>query len=330
MCRYTLHKVSYPYVMPNSCHIRFIIAFYYFLGITITKVNGPLKSKPTPNSPPTNTSSSQYSNVPPVSKSGVIVVDTEKLIQQSITANANKKNKKKNKKKQSQEVSDSTTTTTTTSTDKASTVKSDSKSTMVTLKNPIFHTLQTKLVEKSDIPIPYNEQASITKGENGMVTIRRPRCLQLPIEKEPSMTEFLSELKPVIAPETSKVSEVEKKDKFLPNNINNHISSAKSAQKENGIKEVPYSNSVYSDGSGSYTATSDTARIGLSAHDILWGLPGIEITKVNKNAVNNDAENKKSCQTADVSIIPTGGSSNNIGEKFNFDKDDWPFGMFIF
>ncbi|KRT83352.1 hypothetical protein AMK59_4399 [Oryctes borbonicus] len=302
-------------------------------GITITKVNGPLKCKPAPNSPSTANAPAQYPNVPPVSKSGVIVVDTEKLIQQSLSANANKKNKKKKHKKQTQENHSHNTGA-------SSTAKSDPKPTMVTLKNPIFHTLQTKLVEKSDIPlIPFNEQASITKGENGMVTIRRPRCLQIPIEKEPSMGEFLSELKPVITPEVKNIPEAENKGKSLPNtnaNYNsNHINAASGVHTENSVKDPlystpPNSNSIYGESSASFVHTnaSDTSKSGLSAHDILWGLPGIEITKVNKNSSSTDGENKKSCQTADVSIIPTGGSSSNNAEKFNFDKDDWPFGMF--
>ncbi|GJQ65730.1 hypothetical protein Trydic_g11915 [Trypoxylus dichotomus] len=298
-------------------------------GITITKVNGPLKCKPTSNSSSTANTSSQYPNVPPVSKSGVIVVDTEKLIQQSLTANANKKNKKKKNKKQTHENHGSNTGT-------AAGAKSSSKPPMVTLKNPIFHTLQTKLVEKSDAPAsPFNEQASITKGENGMVTIRRPRCLQIPIEKDSSMSDLLGDLKPVIGADLSSIPDTENRDKYIPltnPNINtNHINKSNGGQIENGMKEPtflsPYvSNSVYGEGAAYvHTNTSDASKSGLSAHDILWGLPGIEITKVNKGFSSNDGENKKSCQTADVSIIPTGGSSNNIGEKFNFDKDDWPF-----
>ncbi|KAK9758806.1 FAM193 family C-terminal [Popillia japonica] len=262
-------------------------------GITITKVNGPIKCKPTPASPTANTGP-QYPTVPPVSKSGVIVVDTEKLIQKSISANVNKKTKKKKNKKQQQQQQqqvtkepphDSVNTVATTN-------KGDSKPpTMVTLKNPIFHTLQTQLVEKRDIPaMPFNEQASITKGENGMVTIRRPRCLQLPIEKEPSMNDFLGELRPTVAPNTTVIPDTESKERI---------------EADSTVSAGPKS--------------------GLSAHDILWGLPGIEITKVNKNATGSDAESKKSCQAADVSIIPTGGGTSNPGEKFNLDRDDWPF-----
>jgi hypothetical protein len=68
------------------------------LGITITKVDGPMTDR---NYKAANIESPPYNSNIPVSKSGVIVVDTEKLIKQSsVTTNG------------------TTTTTTTTSTEK--------------------------------------------------------------------------------------------------------------------------------------------------------------------------------------------------------------------
>nr|XP_023029232.1 uncharacterized protein LOC111517343 isoform X2 [Leptinotarsa decemlineata] len=59
-----------------------------------------------------------------------------------------------------------------------------------------------------------------------------------------------------------------------------------------------------------------------NAQAILSGLPGIEITKVIKKVPTTETEVSKSCQTAQVSIMP----SPNCGEKFNFEKDDWMYG----
>lgn len=71
-----------------------------------------------------------------------------------------------------------------------------------------------------------------------------------------------------------------------------------------------------------HASFSDNNRISsLNAQEILSGLPGIEITKVDKRNVRSENDNKKSCQAADVSIIPT-----NNSDKFNFDKDDWHYG----
>lgn len=232
-----------------------------------------------------------YQNVP-VNKSGVIVVETEKLIQQSLTNNVNKKNKKKKNRKTESKSGNCGQAVLTTDVGPKKEMKPPK---MVTLKNPIFHNLRSRLTEKVEGPmICRNEQASITKGENGMVTIRRPRCIQLPLENESPMSEFLNELMPVIRSEVPTT--------YTPNSSNFSC-----ADKKNTSSKI-------------HSSITNETRKALSAHDILWGLPGIEITKVNKNGpADNDA--KKSSQTADVSIIPTNG-----GEKFNFDKDDWPFG----
>lgn len=277
-------------------------------GITITKVNGPLVSKQSKtgsekisnNGTSNSNNTSSGHQIPSVSKSGVIVVDTEKLIQQSMNA-SNGKNRKKKKKKQQDDCNirqneDSNSST---------------KPRMVTLKNPIFHSLQTKLIEKNEIPtIPCNEQASITKGENGMVTIRRPRNLQLPIENESPMTDFLAEIKPVlnsdaVSEKRSNLINVKQKHHF---NLNNNI--RESCQFSTDVKECEIKN-------------KNNKPSVLNAHDILWDLPGIEITKVNRNS---NTEFKRREQTADVSIIPT--STN--GEKFYFDKDDWHYGKVLY
>lgn len=258
-----------------------------FLGITITKVNGPIVNKTCKTNG--SVSTHPYQSVP-VNKSGVIVVETEKLIQQSMTNNVGKKNKKKKNKT----ISNSNTQPLTLNNDTI--IKKDTKPPkMVTLKNPIFHNLRSRFIDKANSPILTctNEQASITKGENGMVTIRRPKCIQIPIENESPMSEFLNELKPVVHSDIS------------TSYAKNSVSFPYKDEKSNEIHTI--------------ISQSDKQK-SLSAHDILWGLPGIEITKVNKtNCFENEV--KKANQTADVSIIPTGGN-----EKFNFDRDDWPFG----
>ena len=275
----------------------------------------------------TTTVQTQFQNVP-VSKSGVIVVDTEKLMKQSSIGSTSKKNKKKkNKNKQLEKVPDNIV---------QHNKDSDVKPAMVTLKNPIFHTLQTKLNDKNDLPIiPYDERASITQGENGMVTIRRPRCLQLSGENDSPMTDFLNEFKPAIGSKTSPLrrgipKDVETKSKYPRSNSHADLSKKhtwlKNACDINFEQKSDYN--IYNgiNPGSNVRATVLENKNNLSPHDILWGLPGIEITKVNKNATNSNLE-KKSCLTADVSIIPTRNSSTT-GEKFNFDKDDWQFGNF--
>lgn len=241
-------------------------------GITITKVDGPVANKSKVTAPTSNIQTSQNSRVP-MSKSGVIVVDTEKLIQQSSSAVSNKKRKKKGKKDNTQEQKNSGSGTT------------KSAPSMITLKNPIFHTLQTTLASKvtekliPEVPVmPCNQQASIIKNDNGMVTIRSPR-LQQSLANGTSIPNLLSELKPVIGPEVTTC----------------------------------------------HTSFNENSRISsLNAQEILSGLPGIEITKVDKRYTKSEHDMKKSCQAADVSIIPT--INGNINDKFSFDRDDWHYG----
>lgn len=234
---------------------------------------------------PVNIPAQPQNSKVPVSKSGVIVVDTEKLIQQSTAILTNKKKKKKTKKGNSTQDQQKTPGGNTKQTE-------HSGQSMVTLKNPIFHTLQTTLANKvsenlvPEIPvIPCNQQASIIKNENGMVTIRSPRLQQSMANGTP-IPNLLTELKPVIGPDVS----------------------------------TPYLQTCHA-------SFSDNSRISSrNAQEILSGLPGIEITKVDKRAPKSENEAKKACQAADVSIIPTSNNNMNGGEKFNFDKDDWHFG----
>uniref|UniRef100_A0A1Y1NCD2 FAM193 C-terminal domain-containing protein n=1 Tax=Photinus pyralis TaxID=7054 RepID=A0A1Y1NCD2_PHOPY len=243
-------------------------------GITITKIEGPPTNRNCKNANNTSsTAANQNPNVP-VSKSGVIVVDTEKLIQQSITATANKKNKKKNKKKRDGKQPEVP----------AKHNQNGSEPSMVTLKNPIFHTLQTALCNKvtdtNDLSMyPANQQASIFKNENGMVTIRSPR-LQNNFENGSPISNFLTDLKPMFGPEVP--------SSYIP------------------MCQTNFENKSF------------------NAQEILSGLPGIEITKVDKNSTRNESEHKRSSQPAEVSIIPTNSGANGT-DKFNFDKDDWPF-----
>lgn len=257
-------------------------------GITITKVDGPVanRNRMTPpahhthhhhhqssNNIHNSTSHHHQSSRVPMSKSGVIVVDTEKLIQQSAAIISNKKRKKKNKKEKAAEQKDGCN-----GADKAA-------PSMITLKNPIFHTLQTTLANKvteklaPEVPVmPCNQQASIIKNDNGMVTIRSPR-LQQSLNSGTPIPNLLTELKPVIGPELTTC----------------------------------------------HTSFSDNSRISsLNAQEILSGLPGIEITKVDKKNTKVENDTKKSCQAADVSIIPT--TNGNFNDKFSFDRDDWHYG----
>ncbi|XP_044256966.1 uncharacterized protein LOC123006505 [Tribolium madens] len=224
-------------------------------GITITKVDGPMTDR---NYKATNIESPPYSSNIPVSKSGVIVVDTEKLIKQS-SATTSKKNRRKRNKKQRELPQ-----------------PAPSKPSMVTLKNPIFQNMQPRHEAEimPDMSGGQCQQASIFKNENGMVTIRSSR-LQQSLNSGAPMPSLLPDLKPVLGPEVP----------------TSYMSSC----------NFP-----------------EFSRISpFNAQEILSGLPGIEITKVDKNATKNDLESKKTCHTAEVSIIPA-----NNSEKFHFDKDD--------
>ncbi|RZC36164.1 uncharacterized protein BDFB_000175, partial [Asbolus verrucosus] len=237
-------------------------------GITITKVDGPMTDR---NYKTSNIENPPYNSNIPVSKSGVIVVDTEKLIKQSSvtsingTTAASKKNRRKRNKKQ-RELQNG-----------VQAVPTSNKPSMVTLKNPIFQNMQNNRHEPEMIPDLGGgqcQQAAIFKNENGMVTIRSSR-LQQSLNSGSPMPNLLPDLKPVLGPEVPTT----------------YMSSCN---------------------------FSEFSRISpFNAQEILSGLPGIEITKVDKNSTKNDLDNKKSCHTAEVSIIPA-----NNSDKFNFDKDD--------
>ncbi|XP_017769806.1 PREDICTED: stress response protein NST1-like [Nicrophorus vespilloides] len=247
-------------------------------GITITKVNGPLAARKTPNVQ----STAEYNGVP-VSKSGVIVVDTEKLIQQS----SGKKTKKKKKKSQEQQQQQMRQDNCNNRCNRRN--EPIDEADMVTLKNPIFQKLQNKIVNKPPDAVPpiidMNEQATISKGANGMVTIRRPRPMTL--QNESPISDFL---KPVIH--------------------SSGIETKSTLSDDRKIIRPPSPRATHATNHYDYELSR------LSAQNILWGLPGIQITKVNKNG-NFTEFTDHSEQAADVSIIRTGG--------FNLDKDDWPY-----
>lgn len=137
------------------------------------------------------------------------------------------------------------------------------------------------------------QQASIIKGENGMVTIRSPRLGNTNVQTYNGHVEqttgpmhkisatSLSELKPVMGPNTP----------IFKSSMN--IDSKK-----------PF-----------------------NAQEILSGLPGIEITKISKNSTRNKSECKM-FQPADVSIIPTNIANGSNGDvyKLFYDNMDWSLG----
>lgn len=184
----------------------------------------------------------------------------------------------------------------------------DNSNGLLTLKNPMFYQVQDavndgKSGQKNQVDSG-NQQASIIKGANGMVTIRSPRLNNvngscpsgraLPFMSlhsvgapVPVPVPVLSELKPVVGPNTSSY------------NPNYKIQDNKK----------PF-----------------------NAQEILSGLPGIEITKINKNTIKNKNECKKVFQPADVSIIPTNMTNGTSGDiyKLFYDNSDWSLGMFSY
>ncbi|KAL1493317.1 hypothetical protein ABEB36_011394 [Hypothenemus hampei] len=227
-------------------------------GITITKVDGPVTNKTYLTSDTSNGSSV-------LGKSGVIVVDTEKLIQKTETevtkvpSKSSRKKKKKNKSKIENE-------------------GNESKPKMVTLRNPMFHQFQNQNIIKTPLPVDESAPAAIFTSENGIVTIRSSR-LQQSLENGgkplglPLMPEMFSQ---------------------IPNFHNPN-------------------------------ATTKEKRVStIDAQEILSGLPGIEITKIDKNNEKiHDADIDNTCHDAQVSIIP----SNGTGFELEYEKDDdWLYG----
>ncbi|CAH1955558.1 unnamed protein product [Acanthoscelides obtectus] len=228
-------------------------------GITITKIEGPVSNR---NYKVGNIDEERGGPTINVGKSGVIVVDTEKLIQSKPLNGESKAKNKKKKKKNAKKAAES---------ENQSTV--DGKK-MITLKNPIFQSMQSKpsdsAADKHSDNVP---PAAIFTNENGMVTIRSSRLMNGPG----------SALNPM--PVQNIMPEIE-----------------------------PYQSHQ------GYTSTPEEKEISsFNAREILSGLPGIEITKVDKKQNKTEADGNKACQTAEVSIIPT----SNGSEKFDFEKDDW-------
>lgn len=235
-------------------------------GITITKVEAPVSNR---NNQVPNMEGQNGPTIN-VGKSGVIVVDTEKLIQQkpntmpsqSKLSKSAKKKKKKNNKKQE--------------TASCTTPNDDKK--MITLKNPIFQSYQqpkpNQCVNKN---VDNCAPAAIFTNENGMVTIRSTRLQQT-----------LSNGRSVNPTPLTSIPQ------FRESSARSH---------------------VFNQSQGS----SDDVISAFNAQEILSGLPGIEITKVDKRSIKSEPEVSKSCETAQVSIIP----ASNGGDKFSLDKDDW-------
>ncbi|KAG5898856.1 hypothetical protein JTB14_014283 [Gonioctena quinquepunctata] len=220
-------------------------------GITITKVEGPVSNR----NYPVSNGEDQKGTTINVGKSGVIVVDTEKLSSdkqnvdpaQTKTGNYSKKNKKKKKKMTENQQS-------------------------VPKQEP------PPVIDKN---VDSCAPAAIFTNENGMVTIRSSR-LQHSLSNGAALNPMPMSM-PSLPPDVRK-------------------------SKANPTPYVPPP-----------VEEKNEVMSPFNAQEILSGLPGIEITKVDKRAVKSDSEINKSCQTAQVSIIP----ASNGGEKFSFDKDDW-------
>nr|CAI5857382.1 unnamed protein product [Callosobruchus analis] len=228
-------------------------------GITITKIEGPVSNR---NYQVGNVEEQKGPTIN-VGKSGVIVVDTEKLIQNKQPGESKAKIKKSKKKKNGKKVGE------------ADEPPASEGKKMITLKNPIFQAMQCKSseaqgVEKNSDNVP---PAAIFTNENGMVTIRSSRLMNGPT--------------PTLNP--------------MP--MQNIMPDVEPYQSHPGFTNI----------------TEDREISSFNAREILSGLPGIEITKVEKRQNKPDTEVDKSCQTAEVSIIPT----SNGSEKFDFEKDDW-------
>ncbi|XP_066157943.1 uncharacterized protein [Euwallacea fornicatus] len=244
-------------------------------GITITKVEGPVTSNKTYMHSDSNKGSSV------LGKSGVIVVDTEKLIQKSETdypkaVKTSKKKKKKNKKAADE---------------------SKDKPKMVTLRNPMFQPFQAQNLIKPPVAIDESAPAAIFTRENGMVTIRSSR-LQQSLDKGLAKPSNVSQLGiPLIPDLLSQVPNFSNPNPYSPEHTFNGFDKPK--EETSNIRTVS----------------------SLDAQEILSGLPGIEITKIdNKNEKVNEMEIDNSCQDAQVSITP----SNDTDFSLELGKeDDW-------
>lgn len=151
---------------------------------------------------------------------------------------------------------------------------------MFTLKNPMFYQMQEN--ERKETA---NQQASIIKAANGMVTIRSPRlgsCNGNGAIPFMSLQAVAGDMKP---------AHVELKPVIQPQQQTSTVPT---------VNEKPF-----------------------DAHQILSGLPGIEITKINKGSVSKVRNDKSAFQPADVSIIPTSMAGNGDVYKLFCDNTDW-------
>ncbi|XP_030748295.1 reticulocyte-binding protein 2 homolog a-like isoform X2 [Sitophilus oryzae] len=243
-------------------------------GITITKVEGPLSNKSYLGSD-TNKNSSM------LGKSGVIVVDTEKLIQKKVETDISKPSKAgRRKKKKSKKNA------------KGIDVEQSDKPKMVTLRNPMFQPFQNP--NSKSFPADESAPAAIFTRENGMVTIRSSRLQQSLDNGAPNSSNavpFGISLMPNLVPE-------------MPS-----FSSSDSEHQEQSSKSADNSSNKNSN---------------LNAQEILSGLPGIEITKVDKKSdSNHNVDLNNGTHDAQVSIIPSNGTDFDM----EFDKDDdWLYG----
>ncbi|ENN74209.1 hypothetical protein YQE_09182, partial [Dendroctonus ponderosae] len=244
-------------------------------GITITKVEGPVANK-SYHIPIANQIADSNKDSSVLGKSGVIVVDTEKLIQKTKNDDSSKVSKTSKKKKKKNKKTD------------VQPNESKEKPRMVTLRNPMFQQFQSQHLMKNTISVDESAPAAIFKTENGMVTIRSSRLQQ---SLECNMDRIVNS-KPLEMP-------------FIPN-MTNFINS-NNFNTTGGI-------SVADNVKDEATVTP------LDAQEILSGLPGIQITKIDKNDGNFDdnMDIDTSHHDAQVSIIPSNGNDFDL----EFDKDD--------
>lgn len=203
-----------------------------------------------------------------------------------VEKNSTQRNKKNKKKKNKKTENTENVQNEKKITEEKSTSSNNKSGTMFTLKNPMFYQVQegNNDLEKQTAT---NQQASIIKGANGMVTIRSPRLgsctggggipfmsLQA-VASDLKPGHILGELKPVVQPPVTAVA-------------------------------TP-------------AIASDKP---FDAQQILSGLPGIEITKIHKGATRTRTD-RAAFQPADVSIIPTSMAANGDVYKLFYDNADW-------
>lgn len=222
-------------------------------------------------------------------KSGVIVVDTEKLIQKTEIDSSKPPIKiSKKKKKKAKKIADA-----------QNIIETNDKPKMVTLRNPMFQQFQSQNISKASVSVDESAPAAIFTSENGMVTIRSSR-LQQSFENgmgKPAIPTPIG--MPLIPDMLSEVNNFTNPNHYTPEQTLNSIEISKESNEKNNVST-------------------------LNAQEILSGLPGIEITKIDKRSEKHeDMEIENSCHDAQVSIIPSNGTEFDL----EFDKDDdWLYG----